>query len=619
MNRFVYIAGGMLVILAAFLALRYWPSSRGSAPGLSASFTQSGLLRVEHDGRAAEVEVLDARGHVVARAKTHGGTALEVPLSWTPGEIYEVVAGDARTSVRGPANPPAVAVRLHAPLGQPPHEFFLARPFPPSEQHSVALPLAPGEHVDVLLEVEKIIDDDDPIPVAVHSEFAAGNDANALDIEPAWQDEKETLSFELDKAMLTTRIGVGERLPQGPWRVAVDVAECRVDLDVHCVPPTLDAAAVEVAAWRMPTDATGHSEAGRPSNQIVMPNALWDRLATQLGVRPPRFDPARPFTFQTLDLVNRTEQPISLLLLSEIGDARTGERVPFFDAPSWQSGSGTNTTMAFVQLAPGATAPCVLPIHVSPGAPAGRYMRRVTITPLGSDRVLATLTQPLGIVRAKPFFSLWVALVAAVTLVWLGGILVFYRRLIRSMGVRALVLLSLLGSLQFCLTFAGGWVSSALYAILGPFNCLVGGFLTEMLTYLLVTVILYQLPRVGAMTIAGLVSYLMGGILFGAFGLTDLLFVGSAIAFREVFLVLFRVTSFSKQSRTPALAPMMLALGLADAASTFTSLALFAVLYRLYYADWYIAMNVVVTGFLYTIIGVYLGRGLGQGLRRVRP
>jgi hypothetical protein len=109
----------------------------------------------------------------------------------------------------------------------------------------------------------------------------------------------------------------------------------------------------------------------------------------------------------------------------------------------------------------------------------------------------------------------------------------------------------------------------------------------------------------------------MGGIMFGSFGVTDVLYVGSAIAFREIALYLFRVASFKPREQAPKLLPMMLALGLADAASTYTSLALQGVLYRLFFADWYIVLQVVVTGFAYTALGVYMGRSLGRNLRRV--
>ena len=94
--------------------------------------------------------------------------------------------------------------------------------------------------------------------------------------------------------------------------------------------------------------------------------------------------------------------------------------------------------------------------------------------------------------------------------------------------------------------------------------------------------------------------------------------MGSAIAFREILLYVFGVTRRKPgDTQPPPLVPMMLALGLADAAAIFTSLALFAIFYRLFYANWYILLNAGVTGFLYTCVGVYFGRKLGLSLRKV--
>jgi hypothetical protein len=112
----------------------------------------------------------------------------------------------------------------------------------------------------------------------------------------------------------------------------------------------------------------------------------------------------------------------------------------------------------------------------------------------------------------------------------------------------------------------------------------------------------------------------MGGILFGAFGLTDLLFMGSSVAFGELLLLAFGVTRLGEpRAGPPKLVPLMLALGAADAAATFTSIALQAVFYRLFFAPWYLVLQVAVTGFLYTVLGVYLGQPIGMSLRKVQP
>jgi len=623
MRRLAIPLGAILAVVVGVIAMRgLAPASDEHGPALHAEFSPRGLLHVSGASGAEGLRVLDQHGALLAQARTHGRPTAEIPLAWQAGATYVVETDTGQeTTVVAPRETPALAVRVHVPLGQEPYEWFLMRPFPESQRQRIAVTAAPGERLDFLLEVEKLGDDEEPVPLRVRVMPQRPDEAAGFTLETPWDGYEQTLAFQFDKLMLSSRIQLaGGALPESGVVIEIAGDSFRLELPMAFVPAELADDAVALAAWHMPTDARGGHRSGQPENQIAMPSALWDRLASGLGIRPGRLESEAPRGYQTVRLTNRSLHPLALLVVCEVLRADTGEQAPHFDPPSWQAGGGTNEVMAFVQVAPGGSEACVLPLHADSDTPAGLYTRHLTVTPLGSDRVLVERDAPLGIVRTKPLFSAWVALTAALTVAWLVALAVGYRRLVEGLGVRALVLLSLLGSMQFCLQFVGGWVSSVLYAVLGPFNCLVGGFLTELMTYLLITAILFLLPRVGALTLAGLVSYLMGGILFGSFGLTDLLFVGSAIAFREVFLLLFRVTHFgATPARPPALVPMMLALGLADAAATFTNLALYAVLYRLFYADWYVVLNVAVTGFLYTVIGVYLGRSLGMSLRRVRP
>jgi len=619
MKRLLMPFGLVLAIVAGIVMIRRLAPPPAATPALAAEFTPRGLLRVSGTSGAQGLRVLNQQGDVLAEARTHGRSTAEIPLAWQAGATYRVTSdqGD-ETTVLAPRNSPALVIRVHAPLGQEPHEFFLTRPFPKRQREALAVPAAPGERVDVLVEVEKLADDGEAVPLRMRM---APEPGAALSMTPVWEGHQQTLEFEFDKVMLSSRIQMPDAtLPETGLAIEIHADSFEIHLLLAFVPAELAADAIDVVAWDMPTDALGGYQSGQPKDQIAMPSLLWDRLASWLGVRPSRLASTAPRTYQSVHVSNRGPHPMALLVVCEVLRPDTAEQVPFFDPPSWESGGGTNEVLAFVRVAPGETEACVLPLHAQPDTPAGLYRRRLTVTPLGSDRMLAQLEAPLGVVRTKPVFSAWVVFASVLSVGWLAGLLVCYRRLVQGLGVRALVLLSLLGSLQFCLQFVGGWISSVLYAFLGPFNCLVGGFVTELMTYLLVTAILFLLPRVGALTLAGMVSYLMGGILFGSFGLTDLLFVGSAIAFREVFLLLCGVTHFgATPARSPAIAPMMLALGLASAASTFTNLALFAVLYRLFYANWYVILNVGVTGFLYTVIGVYLGKSLGLSLRKVRP
>ena len=58
-------------------------------------------------------------------------------------------------------------------------------------------------------------------------------------------------------------------------------------------------------------------------------------------------------------------------------------------------------------------------------------------------------------------------------------------------------------------------------------------------------------------------------------------------------------------------------LGLADAAVTFINLEQMMFFYRLYYADWYMALYMLINGLLYSSIGAWLGFKTGSKLQQV--
>jgi len=606
----------VLILFGVVLARRLRHPEPPPAPELA--FTRPGVAEVHNPGKAETIDVYDTQGRQVARTQAYGRPMAEVRFAWQPGATYRVVADDGSSSTaRAPEASAELVVRLHAPLGQTPHELMLGKPYSKSAEREIAVPAAPGETIDVMLEIEKLTDGE-PFELQVSSEIDEEH-AGGLRMEPPIEALGATLQLEFDKRIWTSQVRLGDRLPSVPLVITLESGELVLPLAIRFVSRTIDHEGLSVVAWRLPTEHDGFHERQRVADRISLPNRVGVRVASWLNVRLSVPSPYEPFTYQTLWLRNDTAQPISLLLVSEILDPTTRMPVEFFAAPEFESTGGTGRIMAYAHVPPGQTQqPCPLPVYVRAETREGTYLRRIEIKPLGSDRTLQVLEAPLGVVRSDLVFSGWLLGATVLSLAWLAATLVLYRRMVESLGIRVLVLLALMGSLQFCLQFMGGLVSMVFYALLGPFNCLVGGLLTEVMTYLLVTSILFLVPRVGAMTLAGLVTYVMGGVLFGSFGLTDVIFVGSSIAFRETLLLAFGVTRFGPaRAKPPSLLPMMLALGLADAAGTFTSLALQAVFYRLFFANWYVFLQVVVTGFAYTAIGVYLGKSLGMSLRKV--
>ena len=58
-------------------------------------------------------------------------------------------------------------------------------------------------------------------------------------------------------------------------------------------------------------------------------------------------------------------------------------------------------------------------------------------------------------------------------------------------------------------------------------------------------------------------------------------------------------------------------IGIADASITFINMQQMMFFYRLYYADWFIALYMLVNGILYSSIGAWMGYRMGEKLKQV--
>ena len=110
------------------------------------------------------------------------------------------------------------------------------------------------------------------------------------------------------------------------------------------------------------------------------------------------------------------------------------------------------------------------------------------------------------------------------------------------------------------------------------------------------------------------------GLALGGFSPADPLLLGSAVLWLEGGLWLTGVTrSGAWRDEPPRRRWLRLtaAFGAAAVADGAGGLAAAAVLYRLYFADWYVVLILVVPGFLYTAAACWLATGFAGSLRRV--
>ena len=160
-------------------------------------------------------------------------------------------------------------------------------------------------------------------------------------------------------------------------------------------------------------------------------------------------------------------------------------------------------------------------------------------------------------------------------------------------------------------------------AVLGPFSVLLTGLINETLYYALLTALLIYISGdpenaevtnrklvkgSGVILLVSAVRLLLGGVTFGLFTPMAIVYTGTSVLLLETGFLCVRRRS---------LLTWAVVLGVCDALSVYVDFQLSILFYRLFYADWYIILRILIEGFVYTFIGVLLGGRLGRGLWRV--
>ena len=181
--------------------------------------------------------------------------------------------------------------------------------------------------------------------------------------------------------------------------------------------------------------------------------------------------------------------------------------------------------------------------------------------------------------------------------------------------------IALFAAMGFLVSVAGRLVGVGVGAALGPFAIMLTGLIDDVLRYALLATLLTLLPRPGTAALVALTQWLLSGIALGSFGPTDLLFVSGRVFWLEAGLWAAGITrSQTWRDERPLVRWLRLtaALGGASAATNATGLILHVTLYRLFLADWYVAMVILGPGFLYVALAVAVAVPFADSLRRIQ-
>lgn len=333
---------------------------------------------------------------------------------------------------------------------------------------------------------------------------------------------------------------------------------------------------------------------------------------------------AHPACHLLLDMRNPQQDVRVLKFKAELLDKKTGQLVPGLctsgkvsedNESGWaESKHQQDTTTALISLDGKKMQTFVLPLYVDYlQVLEGDYSLRVTVSGNGQEKITElplTITKKhnLGLAMVGvAFASLFVVVLAA------GKI----RSCIFAVGAKGAITIALFAAIAFGgITLPTTIFGDFLHVFLGPFSGLLTGLLSGVLQYLLVMalVILYRKP--GVLALMYIVRFLLSGLMFGHFTPIGVLSCCVNIVFLEGVLWL---TGFYSKKELPVSYMLMLCLGMgvADAAITFVNLEQMMFFYRLYYADWYLALYMIINGFLYSSIGAWFGYKTGSKLRQV--
>ena len=369
----------------------------------------------------------------------------------------------------------------------------------------------------------------------------------------------------------------------------------------------------------MPTDEAGIFDSRQQPDVISYPQPVLGHLGKWLGVKAEQSNYFEPIVYQSVRLRNDGENTVHLLVSAVNLGTRSGSPVPFL-APPDEFNAGTDRSFAFVSLAPQNTTDVPLPIFFNPsiaqeGASRGfqgrgSYEREIEVKIWGSDTTVLRAARPLHI--TTPNQQALVVTVCAFTGT-MGGLVLFlgYHRLIVSrFTTKRLILVALFGTTIFItVSIPSTLLANLISALLGPASFLVTGLINEMLYYALLTTLLMLVPKPGVITLVSLVRLLLGGVVLGLFNPTTLVYTGVSILLLEA--------GFKIARNGIRLLPLALAFGVCDSIAVYVDFQISMTLYRLFYAEWYIISRCVIDGFIYTFVGVLLGKRLGWGLWRV--
>lgn len=369
----------------------------------------------------------------------------------------------------------------------------------------------------------------------------------------------------------------------------------------------------------LPVDENGEADGKEEKDTIVVPDVTLENMKTRLtGGKSADWTSllSRPVTYMLLDLRNPMGDEKVVHGKAVLVDRGSGEEKPGLISVSTGGEISTDEKGTDIQfsLSGSKMQTAVFPLYADPFTMnEGDYNLRITLSDGGSNRITEI---PLTVVkkRSTGLAALGLAIVCLIIVLLSLGKL---KRSIVRIGARGDIAIALFGAMAF-----GGVVvpvtlfGDFLHVFLGPFSGLVTGLLSGVVQYLLLMALLVLFRKPGVAALFYLIRWLLSAILFGR--VTPVGILLCALSMVVIEGVLWAAGFYRKKEITRNYGIFIsFLIGVCDAGITFVNMEQLMLFYRMYYADWFIGLYMVINGLLYSSLGSFLGWKTGRRLKQV--
>lgn len=370
----------------------------------------------------------------------------------------------------------------------------------------------------------------------------------------------------------------------------------------------------------LPVDESGESDGRQAKDTIVVPDVTLENIKTRLtGGKSTDWTGilSRPVAYMLLDLRNPMGDEKPVHGMAQLVDRGTGEvkkgLISISEGGAVSEESPERTDISF-SLTGSKLQTVVFPLYADPfSINEGDYNLRITLNDGGSDRIMEI---PLTVVKRRSigFLTLGFSMACLLAVLLSLGRL---KKCILHIGARGDITTALFGALAFgCVVVPVTLLGDFLHVLLGPFSGLVTGLLSGVVQYLLLMALLMLFRKPGVAALFYLIRWLLSAILFGRVTPVGILLCAASMVVIEGVLYISGFYRKQEISRNYGIFISFL-LGLCDAGLTFVNMQQLMLFYRMYYADWFIGLYMVINGLLYSSLGSFLGWKTGRRLKQV--